>query len=231
MPVTRRQMLFFVLGGFFIMNALLGELTGGKLFAVHWRPFSFLPENLLLSIGVIMWPVVFIFTDIINEYFGKEGVRKLTFLTVGLILFAFGFLYAAIAIPAGEGSPVSQEAFSAVFGQSLFIIVGSLAAFAISQLVDVVVFSFFKQATGGARLWLRATGSTAVSQLVDTYVVAFVAFVVPGTMSWENFFKLSFGNYLYKLLIAIGVTPLIYLLHWVIDRYLAAENIASEHKQ
>lgn len=224
MPTTRKQKLYFFLSGFFILNALLGELTGGKIFQVGEHGIPLLPKNVYLSIGVIMWPVVFIFTDIINEYFGREGVRKLTFLTIFLIVMAFGFLWIAIQIPAAPISPVSEEAFQAVFGQSLFIIVGSITAFAISQLVDVLVFSYFKEATGGAKLWLRATGSTAVSQLVDTYVVAFVAFVIPGKMAILDYLLLSFGNYVYKLLIAIGVTPVIYLLHYGIGIYLRKES-------
>ncbi|MCS6983996.1 MAG: queuosine precursor transporter [Leptospiraceae bacterium] len=224
MPETKKQKLYFVLSGFFILNALLGELTGGKIFQIGKHDIPFLPKDVLLSVGVIMWPVVFIFTDIINEYFGREGVRKVTFLAIFLILFAFVFLWLAIRIPAAKASPVDQESFARVFGQSLAIIIGSITAFAISQLVDVIIFTAFKKATHGAQLWLRATGSTAVSQLVDTFVVGFIAFVIPGSMAMADYLRLSFGNYVYKLLIAIAVTPIIYLLHFAIDLYLQEKS-------
>ena len=168
---TRRDIVYLALAGFFVTNAILGELTGGKLFM--FGPFT-------LSIGVIPWPVVFIATDLINEYFGKEGVRRLTLMTIGLIVYAFVVLFLAIQVPAAPFSPVSDAQFHAVFGQSLWIIVGSIIAFAVSQLVDVGVFWLVRHKTGGRFLWMRATGSTLVSQLIDSIVIIGIAFWLPG---------------------------------------------------
>jgi len=219
MPTTRKQLVFFVLGGFFLTNAILGELTGGKLFNVpSLGLFDF--EHVTLSIGVIPWPVVFITTDLVNEYFGKAGVRKLTFLAVAMIAYVFIVLFMAISIPGSPNSPVSHEAFRAVFGQSLWIIVGSIVAFLVSQLVDVLVFAAVKRRTGDKMLWLRATGSTAISQLIDTFVILYIAFVIPGRLELEAYYQLGVGSYLYKLLIAILITPLIYFAHGMIDRFL-----------
>ena len=215
MVQTRRELVYFILGGFFLTNAILGELTGGKLFEVN---------GVVLSIGVIPWPVVFLTTDLINEYYGRSGVKKLTYLAVGMVIYSFIMLFAAMQVPAWENSPVSSEMFAGVFGQSMWIIVGSIVAFLIAQLIDVVVFQFAKRRTGAKRLlWLRATGSTAVSQLIDTFVVGFIAFVVPQKLLFSEFLRLAQGNYLYKLGIAILITPLIYVVHAIIDRYLASE--------
>lgn len=215
MPQTRRQLVYFILGGFFLTNAILGELTGGKLFEMN---------GVVLSIGVIPWPVVFLTTDLINEYFGRAGVKKLTYLAVGMIIYSFILLYAAMLVPSWERSPVSSEMFAGVFGQSMWIIVGSIVAFLVAQLIDVLVFQFVKRRTGAKRmLWLRATGSTAVSQLIDTFIVGFIAFVIPQKLLFSEFLRLAQGNYLYKLGIAVLITPLIYLVHAVIDRYLAVE--------
>src|ERR671915_1670309 len=107
---TRRDLVYLALAGFFVTNAILGEVTGGKLFTLV--PFT-------LSIGVIPWPVVFLTTDLINEYFGREGVRRLTFMTIGLIIYAFVVLFLAMQVPAAAFSPVSDAQFAAVFGQSL----------------------------------------------------------------------------------------------------------------
>jgi uncharacterized integral membrane protein (TIGR00697 family) len=128
---SRRDIVYMALAGFFVTNAILGELTGGKLFT--FGPFT-------LSIGVIPWPVVFIATDLINEYFGREGVRRLTLMTIGLIVYAFIVLFLAMQVPAASFSPVTDGQFQAVFGQSLWIIVGSVIAFACSQLIDVFIF-------------------------------------------------------------------------------------------
>jgi len=168
---ARRDVVFLVLSGVFVTNAILGEVTGGKLFT--FGPFT-------ASIGVIPWPVVFLTTDLVNEYFGREGVKKLTFMTIALIVYAFIILFAAIQVPAASFSPVNDEQFRAVFGQSLWIIVGSVTAFAASQLVDVIVFWFVRHRTGGKFLWMRATGSTAISQFIDSFVIIGIAFWLPG---------------------------------------------------
>lgn len=238
MPITRRQFVYFVLGGFFLTNALLGELTGGKLFAVPELNLGlFRLPSVVLSIGVIPWPVVFITTDLINEYFGRAGVRRLTFLAVAMISYSFIILYLEMLVPAAEGSPVGDAEFSRVFGQSMWIIFGSLVAFLLAQLLDVFIFQALKRRTGSRLLWLRATGSTVVSQLIDTLVILFIAFRVPTllkieghSMSGEMFLRLAAGNYGYKVAIAILITPVIYLAHAMIDSYLAGDSEVQEIK-
>lgn len=212
---SRRDIVYLALAGFFVTNAMLGELTGGKLFTLG--PFT-------LSIGVIPWPVVFIATDLINEYFGREGVRRLTLMTIGLIAYAFVVLFLAIQVPAASFSPVSDAQFQAVFGQSLWIIVGSVIAFGISQLVDVTVFWLVRHRTGGRFLWMRATGSTVVSQLIDSVVIIGVAFWLPGKVATSEFLTVAASNYSFKLLVALSITPLLYAGHAVIDRFLGAEE-------
>lgn len=219
---TRRDLVFIILSGIFITNAILGELIGGKLIQVG--PFA-------MSIGVIPWPVVFLTTDLINEYFGKAGVRKLTFLTVGLIIYAFLILLWAMNIPAAGFSTVTDEQFTAVFGQSLWIIVGSIAAFLASQLIDVLVFWIFREKTQGRMLWLRATGSTAISQLIDSFVIIGIAFWLPGKIETSQFLNVATSNYSYKLIIAILLTPLIYLGHNIIDKFLGSSEANKLMKQ
>jgi uncharacterized integral membrane protein (TIGR00697 family) len=214
----KREFVFLILSGIFISNALLAELIGGKL--VGFAGFT-------LSLGVIQWPIVFITTDLINEYFGKRGVRNLSIFTAILIGYAFLVLYIGMQIPAVDFSPVKDDMFSNVFGQSMWIIVGSLAAFLLSQGVDVAVFWLVRARTEGRMLWLRSTGSTVVSQIVDTYVVLFIAFYLPGqlgatsrAMTLTQYIQTANSNYIYKMLIAIAMTPFIYIGHNAIERVL-----------
>lgn len=212
---SRRDIVYMALAGFFVTNAILGELTGGKLFT--FGPFT-------LSIGVIPWPVVFIATDLINEYFGREGVRRLTFMTIGLIVYAFLVLFLAMQVPAVSFSPVSDAQFQAVFGQSMWIIVGSVIAFALSQMIDVFIFWLVRHKTGGRYLWMRATGSTVVSQLIDSIVIIGIAFWLPGKVKTSEFLAVAASNYSFKLIVAIGITPLLYAGHTAIDRFLGTEE-------
>jgi uncharacterized integral membrane protein (TIGR00697 family) len=193
----------------------MGEMTGGKI--IQLGPFA-------LSMGIVPWPVVFLSTDLINEYYGRDAVRRLTFLTSVLIIYAFVLLYLGMSVRAASFSPVDDASFSKVFGQSMWIIVGSLAAFLFSQLVDVLVFLAIRRRTGSKLLWLRATGSTVVSQLIDTFIVAGIGFWLPGKVSFSDFLSMASSGYVAKLLIAIGLTPFIYLGHIAINRYLGHHN-------
>lgn len=209
---SRKDIVFLVLAGFFITNAIVAELIGGKLVQF----FGLFTQ----SIGIILWPVIFLLTDLINEYYGKDGVRKLTYITVGLISFTFILLTIALNIPATSFSPVSDDVFKTVFGQSQWIIVGSIVAFLFSQLIDVYVFWAFKKVTGDKHIWLRATGSTMVSQLVDTFVVQFIAFVLPGKWPFNEFVVNASWGYSFKLLVALALIPMIYVGHYVIGKYI-----------
>ncbi|MCG3174622.1 MAG: hypothetical protein GMKNLPBB_02867 [Myxococcota bacterium] len=220
---TRRDMVYLLLTGFFVSNAIIAEVTGGKLIEINLAG-----KVMLASVGVFSWPVVFIITDLVNEYFGVQGVRRLSFVTAALILFAFATLYVAMIPPAAAPSPVKDDQFNAVFGQGMWIIAGSVTAFLTSQLIDVVVFWFFRSRTGGKMLWLRATGSTVISQLVDTFIVLGIAFWLPGFISTSDYINISLTNYSLKLAIAVGMTPVIYLLHAIVDRYLGVHAAQPE---
>lgn len=236
----KRNRLFIVLAGIFITNALLAEIIGVKIFSgestvglapAQLRILGF-TMDFNLTAGALIWPVVFITTDLINEYFGKPGVKRMSYLTALLILYAFVVVFVAIRLPPApwweqladdHGNVYNMDlAFNKILGQGQRIIVGSLAAFLLGQLVDVFVFQRLRRATGNRWLWLRATGSTLVSQLVDSFVVLFVAFY--GVFSNENIVAIGITNYIYKFSIAIILTPLIYAGHYVIDQYLGPEN-------
>ncbi|RME14403.1 MAG: VUT family protein [Bacteroidetes bacterium] len=209
---NKKDLIFLILAGFFITNAIAAEMIGGKLV----RFFGIFTQ----SIGIILWPVVFLLTDLINEHFGKDGVRRLTYITVGLIIYIYILLSIAIQIPAVKFSPVSDWAFQTVFGQSQWIIIGSITAFIISQLVDVYTFWLIRKATGKYMIWLRATGSTIVSQLVDTFVVQFIAFVIPGYWTFFDFLENALYGYAFKLIVAIALIPFIYIGHRIIEKYI-----------
>lgn len=237
----RKVYLFLFLGGFFIANALLAEFIGVKIFSLEkslgieaFKINIFGLEDLgfNLTAGVLLWPVVFIMTDIINEYFGMKGVRSFSFFTAGLIVYAFIMVYLAIQLTPADFWPGSQsekgvldlqQAFQAIFGQGLWIIVGSLTAFLIGQFVDVFVFHKVKMITGERYIWARATGSTLVSQFIDSFVVLFIAFYIGADWSLKLVLGIGIVNYMYKFTAALVLTPLIYAAHNLIDRYLGPE--------
>ncbi len=238
----RATRLFIALAAFFCVNAVLAEFIGVKIFALEdtlgiapleWNLFG-QTGSLSFTAGTLLWPIVFVFTDVINEFFGTRGVRMISWIAVALILYAFLFAFAAIHLsPAGwwveaaqtQGVPDYQKAYAAVFGQGLWTIAGSVLAFLLGQLIDVSVFHRIRRLTGERHIWFRATGSTAVSQLVDSFVVLYIAFVL-GPQHWPMslFLAVSSVNYLYKMLAAVALIPLLYVMRRAIDAYLGKER-------
>ncbi|MGI9544066.1 MAG: queuosine precursor transporter [Cyclobacteriaceae bacterium] len=244
----RKNHLFIILAAIFIANAIVAEIIGVKIFSAEktlgWAPAQIkLLEGFVLDFnltaGVILWPVVFITTDVINEYFGKRGVKKITFIAVALIAYVFVVLLIVTNLaPADfwldvnstdpDGNPFDMNyAFSKTMIQGMGIIVASLIAFLVGQFLDVFIFQKLRKLTGAKVLWLRATGSTLVSQLIDSFVVLFIAFYLLGDWSVAQVTSVGIINYIYKFLAAVLLTPLIYLAHYVIDRYLG-KNMANE---
>ncbi|MBC7849841.1 MAG: queuosine precursor transporter [Chitinophagaceae bacterium] len=238
----RPTRLFLILAGFFVTNALIAEIIGVKIFSLEqtagFKPSSFSlfgREGLSfdLTAGVLLWPVVFVMTDIINEYYGPKGVRFLSYLTVVLIGFAFIVFLAAIKlvppgwwVASGEVNGVKdmQQSYAAILGQSNWIIIASIIAFLVGQVVDVLVFHRIKRYTGEKKIWLRSTGSTLISQLIDSYIVLFIAFYIGADWSWQQVFAIGMVNYIYKFIVAILLTPVIYLVHGWIERYLGHQT-------
>jgi len=242
---ARPSRLFVVLAAFFVTNALLAEFVGTKIFSLEGTlglaqaaipTFVDEPLSFNLTAGVVLWPFVFVLTDIVNEYFGTRGVRRLSFIAVGVIVYAFAMVFLSIELaPAdfwatrtfADGRTLDMQfAYEAIFGQGLWIIAGSIVAFLVAQLVDVAVFHALKRRTGEGRIWLRATGSTLVSQLIDSIVVLWIAFGLNPDTRWSVSLiaSVAFVNYLYKFAMALLMTPVIYGAHAAIERYLGPET-------
>lgn len=248
--------LFVILSGIFVANALIAEIIGVKIFSLE-ATLGMAPANLhifgdiytfSMTAGVLLWPVVFIMTDIINEYYGVKGVRFLSVMAACLIVFAFLIFFLAIRLTPADffvsskvksGVPDMDKAYQQILGQSSLIIIGSLTAFLVGQLVDVFAFHKIKKVTGEKKIWLRSTGSTLISQLIDSFVVLFIAFYIGpkiynpnGDFVWPLSLILSVCiiNYIYKFAVAILLTPVIYWVHGIIERYLGHEK-AAELKQ
>lgn len=237
--------LFISFAAFFVANALIAECIGGKIFSLE-KLLGIAPANFTLlgqsglsfnlTCGVLLWPLEFVMTDIVNEYYGPKAVKRISYTAVALISYAFVMFYMSMEIPPADwwvgsrtdaGIPDMQAAFGGVFGQGMWIIVGSLVAFLVSQLVDVYVFHRIKKVTGQKKVWLRATGSTMVSQFIDSFVVLFIAFRIGNNWPIAQVVAIGLVNYAYKFTVAILLTPVIYLAEQRIDKYVGA---ATAHR-
>ena len=226
--LTRRDLVYAILGAFFLTNAIVAEMIGGKLIFVLPEAVTLYGSRPAATAGVFLWPFVFVITDLVNEYFGKKGVRRLSFLAVGVIAYVFLVLRMTMLVPAAPfPGAVDDASFNLVFGQSTWIIVGSITAFLVSQLLDVSVFHLLRRRSGPRMLWLRSTGSTVVSQVLDSVIVIWIGLALPLGWSLGQFVQVAVPNYLIKLGLAVLMTPVIYLVHWIVERYLGHEYAAE----
>jgi queuosine precursor transporter len=224
MFLDKRHKLFLVLAGIFTTCLVVGDIIGGKLVSTNLFGFQF-----TTTVGMVPFPVTFLLTDVLNEFYGKRAARFITLVGFGMAVLSFAFIYIAAAIPFAEMTRaagwkgVTQASFDNVFLGSLRMIIASLCAYLVSQFVDIGVFHLLKRVTAGKLLWLRATGSTAVSQLIDTITITFVAWT--GVLSMSTIVDMIYSSYGLKLVIAIGLTPAIYLCHTLVQRGLGIPAI------
>lgn len=242
--ISKENRLFLVLACFFVGNTLIAEVIGPKMFSlekslgydpVNWTLFGVDQLSFNFSAGSILWPIVFIMTDVINEYFGKRGVKFLTYTTLGIISYAFFMLLLTTkTAPAdfwldinADIKPDINSAFNRIFSTGMLIIVGSLTAFFVSQIMDAYFFQKFKKATGDRMIWLRATGSTVISQLFDSFIILIIVFYLGADpehrWSWNQIAAIGLMGYFYKVVSAIVLTPMLYVVHGIITRYLGQE--------
>lgn len=219
MFLDKRHKLFMVLAAIFTTCFVVGDIIGGKLIETNLFGFQF-----TTTVGMVPFPVTFLLTDVLNEFYGKRAARFITLVGFFMAVLAFTFIYISAAVPfaamtrAADWGGVTEASFNNVFLGSMRMIIASLCAYLVSQFVDIGVFHLLRRVTAGKMLWLRATGSTAVSQLIDTVVITFVAW--SGMMSTGKIINVIYSAYGLKLFIAIGLTPLVYLAHALVERGL-----------
>ncbi|MGV3624810.1 MAG: queuosine precursor transporter [Archangium sp.] len=219
MLLDTRGKLFLTLAALFTTSLVVGDIIGGKLMAV-----PFFGTVQLLSVGFIPFPITFLLTDLLNEFYGKSAARTVTLVGLGMALFTLLMLTLAVAAPwhpvtqAADWKGLTPAPYDAVFASGTRILIASMVAYLFAQLLDIAIFHRLKRLTAGRMLWLRATGSTVVSQLIDTIVIQ--SLVWNEQLEVTKLTGLIIASWLGKLIIAVLLTPLIYAGHAVVERWL-----------
>jgi queuosine precursor transporter len=173
----------------------------------------------LVSAGIFIFPVTFVLTDVLNDFYGEAGAKRITMLGFFMALFFFAVFQGISQLPILATSPIASESFHQVAQQFTGMIVASLTAYLVGQFLDIYLFSQFKRLTGERYIWLRATGSTLISQGLDSFLVTFIAFW--GTLPLEQLMLIGRSNYEVKLLVAVALTPVLYGVHSLVRRLLS----------
>lgn len=226
MKLDARLTLFMTLVGVFLTSLILGNLIAGKVAGIDVGG-----HELVMSVGGIPFPLTFVLTDILNEFYGRKVVRRVTFLGFAMTAIAFGMIHLAATLPwmsdahGADWKGLPPSAWNSVFTGATQIQIASMIAYLAGQLLDIALFFTIKRWTGNRFLWLRATGSTVISQGIDTILVTLIGFwSLPG----DTLVEMIQTAYLVKIVVAIAMTPVIYALHALIERTWGLEPVPLE---
>jgi len=228
-----RTRLYLWMSAIFVTSLLLANILGVKLFSFQLFEGRLTVEH---TVGMLPSPITFLLTDLLNEYYGKRAARRVTYVAFAMGALAFGLIYLGRMMPILEGIPGTADAasFETIFGSAALMYIASMVAFLIGSLLDIWLFGIFKRLTGGKMIWLRATGSTVVSQLFDSFVVTFMFFIVlqkltGGEAADAGFvFGTALTGYILKFVIAVALTPAIYLGRWFIRTQFGLRPLPPE---
>lgn len=207
------QRIYLTLAGLFICSLVVSNLIFQKFF--YWYPFGdatiFGAKLFEISVGIIPYPITFLVTDIISEIYGKKKANQIVTTGIFASVFSLGIVYIANYVPAIENSPINNETFTKVFGQTALAVLASMLAYLAAQYVDIQIYHFWKKLTSGKMLWLRNNFSTITSQAVDTLSVLLLLCYFK-ILPWHLFGKLFISGFAFKTFIALIDTPFLYLI-------------------
>lgn len=231
----RRTLLYLWLAALFVTCLILSNILGVKLFALSIPLLGYtIPVE--HTVGMLTFPITFLLTDLLNEYYGKRAARRVTYLGFSMGILAFLLIYIARAAPIKAGIPgtATNDAFENIFGAAALMYIASMIAFLLGSLLDIAIFGVFKRLTKGRMVWLRATGSTVISQLFDSFVITFVFFVLLQRLAGNQpapldfVFKTALTGYTLKFVISIALTPAIYAGRYAIRRFVGLQPLPSD---
>ena len=216
------QKLFVYMCAIFVACLLLGDVIGGKIIRTPLGP---------ISVGIIPFPVTFLLTDVVNDFYGRRGARFITMLGFYMALLAWALLQVTTLMPVDGSTYFTQSEYAKVFGGSAQLFVASMLAYLVGQFLDIHVFQFWKAITQSRHLWLRSTGSTIFSQAIDTVTINLIFGRVTAGWGW-GFIGAKIGReYVIKFCVAVLLTPAIYAVHGAVVRGLGIEPAAHEGKR
>ena len=210
--------IYLYLAALFITSLVVSNLIFQKFF--YWYPFDgkiFGSRLFELSVGILPYPITFLITDLISEIYGKIAANRVVTAGIFASFFSIGILLIADYVPAMESSPVDNATFTQVFSLSPLAVLASMIAYLLAQFVDIRIYHFWKKLTNGKMLWLRNNFSTFASQFLDTFSVVCLLSVF-GVLPWDLFFGLVLSGFIFKVIVALLDTPLLYLLVWMFKK-------------
>jgi len=237
------QKLYLWLASISVTSLLVADFMGVRLFRIPLGfsfhvPWQDAPIDAIQhTCGMLTFPITFLLTDLINEYYGKKAARRVVWLGFAMGGLSFLVMNVSLWMPYWDVPfNVPNKSFEDVFANSRVMYIASLAAFLVGNLLDVRMFAWIKRLTGDRFVWLRATGSTIISQFIDSFIVTWLAFSVgralfptdAAAMPFDEVLKTAATGYMLKFVIAIASTPVIYLGRWFIHTKMGMKPVSIQ---
>ena len=205
--LMQRETKYHALVALFVASVIAANLMGNKI-----AVFGFFDA----AVGIMVFPLSYLALDVIQEVEGRETARRIVLATMAVLAYVLLVTFIATQLPSATRDFYPEE-YNLIFGISVRVMVASLTAFLVAELLDIEVFRTLKEWTHRRMLWLRATGSTIVSQFIDTTVFMFLAFYgVTPKFTAAYIFTLVIPYWLLKCTVAIFGTPFVYLgVRWL----------------
>lgn len=238
----RREWVFLLIAGLFLGTLATINLIGLSRFVDLSFTLGNVSIPFLLPLGVLPYPITFLCTDIVSEFYGKTRANQLVWIGLAINLWMIALLWVGSALP--PNVPLTDHlpdanhpdyAFYKIRLLTMGNVMGSLLAYLVAQLLDVHLFHFWKNFTKGKHLWLRNNGSTLISQFIDTLIVTTVAFLItdalptlPGKTPLGSLWHFIIASYSFKAIIALCDTIPFYMIVYALKRYFQiAESTAA----
>ncbi|RLD27824.1 MAG: VUT family protein [Bacteroidetes bacterium] len=204
------QRIYLLLGSLFITSLVVSNLIFQKFF--YWHPFNieiFGTKLFEISVGILPYPITFLITDLISEIYGKKKANQVVVVGIFASFFSLLIVFVSNTVPATSWSPVDDDMFSTVFGNTAIAVFASMMAYLLAQFIDIQIYHFWKRLTKGKHLWLRNNFSTFLSQFVDTFTIL-ILLCSFNIIDWSRFTGLLIAGFLFKVMIAALDTPFLY---------------------
>lgn len=163
-----------------------------------------------IPFGILTYPLTFLLSDLVTEIFGSQKARAMVYTGMACSLLCLGIVQCALSLPSADAE--MQKSWQMVFGISKFVILGSLTAYIVGQILDIQLYALIRRWTGERFLWLRCNGSTLLSQMVDTLIVNTIHLYWGLGLDYQTIVQIMLFSYCYKAFFAVANTPLFYLL-------------------
>ncbi len=217
--MTHSEKIYIGLCALFSIIMVIGNLIYQKFVSLYILPF----HTFELSVGVIFYPLTFLITDLITEFYGKAKAQFCVRLAICMSMIAAFIIMGMDFLPATPWSNIDNATFHRFFGMYNVAFMGSMIACYTSQALDITLYLWIRRLTKGKYLWMRNNGSTAFSLLIDTTIV--ISFMtIFGILSKEQMIPLILNSYSFKLFFTICSTPLFYLCVHLIRSFTRHET-------